>query len=88
MKSNQIVRAQILEVVENQLNSGEPPETRQTLERLQKLGISRKDAKIHITQCVAIEVFQILKYHKPFDEARYIANLNKLPDPPFEDEGN
>jgi hypothetical protein len=88
MKSNQIAKAQILEIVDNQINSGEPPETRRTLERLQKLGISKQDSKIYIAQCVAVEVFQIITYHKPFDEGRYIANLNKLPEPPFEDDEN
>jgi hypothetical protein len=34
----------ILEVVENQLRANDPPETRQTLDRLLASGYSRKDA--------------------------------------------
>jgi len=84
MKSNEIVREQIIEIVENQIKSNTPPETQQTYLRLKGLGYSDMDSKKLIAQCVAIEIFDIFKHKKPFDEIRYIKNLNKLPNEPFE----
>jgi hypothetical protein len=37
-----------------------------------------------IGQCVAIELFEIIKMGKPFDNDRFIKNLKKLPKEPFE----
>ena len=84
MESNEIIRKQIFVVVNNQLRANKPPETKLTLERLKGLGYSEQDAKMYIGQCVAVELFQILKFKKPFDEVRYIRNLKELPKEPFE----
>lgn len=85
MESNKIVREQIFEIIKNQLKANNPPETKQTLERLKGLGYSDLDAKKLIAQCIAVELFNIMKYKKPFDELRYISNLKKLPKEPFGD---
>lgn len=84
MKANHIVREQILQIVDNQLKSNKPPETRQTYDRLLRSGITDKDARLYIAQCVAGEVFDVLKYQQPFNEKRFIENLNKLPEDPFD----
>ena len=86
MKSNEVVRREILQVVENQLRDNQPPETRKTLKRLQDSGISESDAKIYIAQCVSAEIFNVMKYGKPFDKKRFVKNLTNLPKPPFDDE--
>jgi Holliday junction resolvasome RuvABC DNA-binding subunit len=85
MESNEIVRKEILKVVDNQLKANNPPETRQTLERLKALGYSDKDARILIAKCVAFEIYYTLKEKKPYDNHRYISNLNKLPQDIFDD---
>jgi len=85
MESKKIVRDQIFEIVKNQMNSNNPPETNQTFERLKGLGYSDLDAKKLIGQCVAGEIFNILKYKIPFNEVRYVTNLKNLPKEPFED---
>ena len=84
MESNEIIRKQIFVVVNNQIRANKPPETKLTLERLKGLGYSEQDAKMYIGQCVAVELFQILKFKKPLDEVRYIRNLKELPKEPFE----
>lgn len=76
----------IIEAVENQLTSGEPPETRETLERLMALGEDRENAIKFIASAMVVEVFGALKHSQPYDEKRYISNLNKLPDLSFLDE--
>jgi hypothetical protein len=84
MKRNEIARAQILEVVDNQIRDGKPPETKQTYERLLKMGIDSSNAKIYIGQCVAVEIYNILKHQQPFNETRFVQNLLNLPKEPFE----
>lgn len=85
MKTNKVLGGEFIKVVENQIKTNNPPETRQTYNRLLKLGIPDSEAKKHIAQCVTIEIFNVMKYQQPFDEKRYINNLNKLPAEPFDD---
>jgi hypothetical protein len=86
MKPNEMMRKEILQVVENQISNNTPPETKQTFNRLVKEGISKADAKIMIGQCVAIEIFNVMKHKQPFDKVRFVNNLNKLPGEVFDDE--
>ncbi|MEK9162669.1 MAG: DUF1841 family protein [Chloroflexota bacterium] len=69
----------MLEVVENQLRDNTPPETKQTLQRLIKEGHSEEEAKRLIATVVASEIFEVLKQQRPYDQARYIAALQRLP---------
>jgi len=85
MESNEIIRKQIFEIIKNQIKANNPPETKQTLERLKGLGHSDQDSKKLIGQCIAVELFDVFKHGKPFDESRYISNLKKLPEEPFDD---
>ncbi len=79
-KANPILKASVLEVVNTQLKSGDPPETRQTFNRLIGEGISEEDAKIYIGQAVAIEIFNVMKHGETFNLVRYRNNLSRLPD--------
>ncbi len=83
---NPRLQAAYLEIVDNQLRDNDPPETRQTFDRLRKLKIGARDAKILIASAIALETFEIMKHKKPFDQERFIRNLNKLPDQSFLDE--
>ncbi|MGZ5189963.1 MAG: hypothetical protein ACXWCZ_03025 [Flavisolibacter sp.] len=82
MKVNTELRDQILEVVNNQLKSNDPKETRITFKRLIKEGFSESDAKKLLGQCVLLEMYSVLKDGKPFNQARFIKNLNQLPKEP------
>ena len=84
MKINTELRDQFFEVVENQLKSDDPPETKITYNRLMALGYSEFETKQLIGQCVAAEMFTVIKEQKPYNEARYIKNLQQLPKAPFE----
>lgn len=85
MESNEIVRKQIFQIITNQLRANKPPETKLAFEKLKALGYSDLDTKRFIGQCFAVELFHILKHKTPFNESRYISNLNKLPEEPFDD---
>jgi hypothetical protein len=84
MKINTELRNQIFEVVENQISSNDPPETKITYDRLIVLGYSEFATKQLIGQCIAVEMFSVIKEQKPFNEARYIKNLTQLPKEPFD----
>jgi len=86
MESNEIVRETIFKVISNQLRLNKPPETKLTLKRLKELGYSDLDAKKLIGQCLAVELFRMLKFKQPYDDARYVTNLKNLPKEPFEEQ--
>lgn len=75
---NPHLKAAILEVVENQLRDGDPPETRQTLQRLLAAGYSRKQATEMIGSAVVEEIWAVLHDNKPFDRERFVGLLEKL----------
>ena len=84
MKGDKILRANIFEVVENQMKANKPPETNLTYKGLLQLAYSDFQIKQMIGQCITVEIFEIGKSGKPFDEQRYIRNLKKLPLEPFD----
>ena len=72
------LKAAILEVVENQLRENNPPETRQTFERLLAAGYSRQRAMEMIGAALVEEIWTILHEKKQFDHARFVELLGKL----------
>ena len=84
MKPSDKIRAQIFEIIENQIKDGNPPETLSTTKRLIEEGFSDFEVKQLIGQCVAVELFTVLKHKKPFDEKRYVKNLKNLPEEPVD----
>ncbi len=83
-ETNPYLRAAFLEVVDNQLRDNDPPETKETLERLMKEGYSAKKAKEMIAQAVVVEAFIIMKTQSTFNRERFIRNLKALPQEPKE----
>jgi hypothetical protein len=82
---NPRLKAAILQVVENQLRDNNPPETRQTYDRLRAEGHSDQEVRRLIGCVVASEIFDILKQQKPFDRDRYVKALARLPKLPWEE---
>ena len=75
---NPHLKAAILEVVENQIRDDDPPETRQTLERLLAAGYSRQQAIEMIGSALVEEIWAKLHDHKPFDRVCFTALLEQL----------
>ncbi len=78
-KTNPVLKHAILEVVNNQLRDLDPPETKQTYDRLIADGISDQEARQLIGCVVSSEIFDVLKQQQPFDRVRFVKALNKLP---------
>ncbi|MDD3789300.1 MAG: hypothetical protein PHO94_11495 [Petrimonas sp.] len=84
MKTNEILREQIFEIIKNQLRDNDPPETKDTYDRLIKNGFDDFQTRQMIGQCLAVELFNVMKFGKPYNNARYIKNLKALPKEPFD----
>lgn len=78
------MKKSIMDIVEKRIGENDPPETRETLNRLMSQGISEEDAKNYISQAVCIEVWDIMNHKKEFDTERFVKNLKKLPELPTE----
>jgi hypothetical protein len=84
METNEVLRNNIFEIIDNQLKNNNPPQTKETYNRLRKMGYDDFQTKQMIGQCVAVELFNILKHKKPSDNNRYITHLKALPKEPFD----
>ena len=84
MKTNEILREQIFEIIKNQLRDNDPTETKETYGRLIKSGFDDFQTRQMIGQCLAVELFDAMKFGNPYDNERYIKNLRALPKEPFD----
>jgi len=87
-KGDPQLQAAIMKVVENQLRSNDPPQTRQTFERLISAGHTEEEAKQLIGSVVSAEIFDVLKKQEPFNLDRFVKALDRLPAMPWEEEEN
>jgi hypothetical protein len=83
METNEILREQIFDIINNQLRDNDPPETKLTFDRLQNQGYDDFQTRQLIGQCLAVELFDVLKFGKPYNNKRYVENLRALPKKPF-----
>ena len=79
MEKNAYLKSAILEVVDNQLEANDPPETRQTFNRLISEGYSEEEAKELIGCVVTSEIFDVLKRQEQFNHERFTQALQELP---------
>jgi hypothetical protein len=68
----------ILDVVNKQIRGNDPPETRQTLERLMAAGYARQEAIEMIGSALVEIIWELLQDRKEFDVKRYRALLDEL----------
>jgi len=83
METNEKLREQIFEIIKNQIQDNDPLETKLTYDRLRKQGYEDFTSRQMIGQCLALELFDVLKNKKPYNNERYIKNLLALPKEPF-----
>jgi hypothetical protein len=79
-ESGKFLKAAFLEVVDNQLESDEIPEVRDTLDRLVSEGYSEEEAREFIAWVVAVEIYCVQKYDRKFARDKYLDALGGLPD--------
>jgi hypothetical protein len=79
MKKQGLLKESIIVIVDSQLAANDPPETRQTFDRLLSEGHSEEEAKRLIGCVVAAKLFDILEKKESFNSERFVQALNKLP---------
>jgi hypothetical protein len=84
MEINENLREQIFAIIKNQIKDNEPPETKATLDRLKNQGFDNFQSRQMIGQCLAVELFDVMKNGKPYNNERYKKNLLALPKEPLE----
>ena len=77
----------VLEVVGNQIRDNDPPETRQTCERLEREGYTTDEAHRLSSTAVTVEIFHMIHDRQPFDRKRFVWNLARLPREPWGKDG-
>lgn len=87
-ETNPQLAAAILEIVNTQLRDGTPPETRQTFDRLVAAGYMPEGARQLIAHVVVREIFTVMAQGKPYNQARFIAALHRLPALPESDDAS
>jgi hypothetical protein len=74
-----------LEAINNQIKNNNPPETKQTYDRLMKIIKNHDEVMKYLGVVMMAEIFDVLKNKQPYDEKRFIERLNKLPDTSWAD---
>jgi len=72
------VRDVFLDTVLNQIETGDPPETKVTLDRLMAEGYSRAHALQAIAAALRTEMNRTMSESTPFDNDKYAALLAKI----------
>jgi hypothetical protein len=80
-----VIHQAIFDTIENQIRDHTPPETALTFERLLAAGETRDTALRYIACALSVEFFEIIQHSTPFDEARYVRNLQALPALPYDE---
>ncbi|MGD9954178.1 MAG: hypothetical protein AB7S87_16535 [Burkholderiales bacterium] len=78
--NDRTVKDAYMEVVESQLQTGDPPETKATLDRLLAAGYGNGEAMQLIAAVAKNEMQAMMAGSRPFDNARYAKLLAKLPE--------
>ncbi len=78
--ANPALTEAILAVVDQQVQDNTPSETRRTFERLVALGYAPEDARRLIGNVVAQHIFAVMQREEAYNEQRYTAALQGLPD--------
>jgi len=81
-----VLRAAIFEIIEIQMHDGNPPETKQTYDRLIAAGHTHEETMKLIGCVVASESFDVVKQKLPYNQERYVAALQSLPELPWDDD--
>ncbi len=76
--ANLRLKEMILEVIDNQLKTNDPPCTKACYERLLDSGYSKSEAKEKIGAVALTEIYDILKVGKSFDEVKYQKSLEEM----------
>jgi len=79
------VRAALSEVVEHQMRDGDPPETKETYDRLIADGHVHDETMRLTSHVVLFEMNDCTREEQPFNKGRFVVALNALPELSWDD---
>jgi hypothetical protein len=82
---NPVLRETILRVVRKQIHDGDPPEAKETFDRLRREGHSAQEAYRLLGCVLTAEIYDIEKEKRTFDRERYVKRLRALPQLPWDE---
>lgn len=82
VRHDPVLHAALMEMVNRQIAENDPPETRETFERLQSEGCSPEHARRMIGLVLALEMTRGMLQRNTFDERAFVENLRRLPEIP------
>ena len=85
IKRDESIGMVIEQIVDKQIRRNDPPETAQTYQRLLQDSFTDVEARRLIYMAVQVELFRLMRYGEAFNNARFIGNLQGLPDLPDAD---
>jgi hypothetical protein len=79
-----MAREALFEAIENQMKGGDPPETKETYDRLRASGYSRQET-MKLLACVLLdELNEMVRDKRTYNAASYVRKLKALPQLPWE----
>ncbi len=81
-ETNPLLGEEMKKVVRNQIRQNDPPETKQTYDRLIREGFPIDEVMRQLAVVVSAEIYDVTKNKEPFNQERYIKRLNNLPKEP------
>ncbi|MEP7323470.1 MAG: hypothetical protein ABI761_16205, partial [Saprospiraceae bacterium] len=70
MKSGNLAREEIFKIIKNQLDENDPPMVKVTYKRLRAQNFDDEKAMQLIGQCLILELYDVMKHKKNFNETR------------------
>jgi hypothetical protein len=86
MSDRKMVREGLFKAIETQMKDGEPAETKATFNRLLAAGYSRKETMKFLASVLLVELNDMVRDKRLYDEASYVKKLKALPRLPWEEE--
>jgi len=83
-RDRKIAREALFAAIENQMKEGNPPATRETFDRLRAAGYSRKETMKFLACALLVELNEMSRDHRIYDETSYVNRLKMLPQLPWE----
>ena len=80
----EFVESTLIEAIENQIESGNPPAAKATFNKLTLVNYEREDILNLMAHVLAYEIDAMLKQDRPFDTQWYETALRALPELPSE----
>ena len=74
----------IIQAIKKQIRQNDPPETKETFDRLRREGHAEEDVYRMLGCVMTSEMYEVLKQKRVFDRDLYVQQLHALPKLPWE----